>query len=146
LRIYFRNQPISNNNCLWWTCLLTDDCSFSPDPLANMVDTGNSCCWLVDSQQIFYSETLGQMNRNVVGSIYGRPSIKITFHSCYLSSFGSFGQAVSEEKIVYESTNQQHELPVLAMFVNRSKFSNLYRGPSIDATYHVSFTMCCMLL
>jgi hypothetical protein len=37
-----------------------------------------------------------------------------------------------------ESTNQQHELPVLTMFVNRSKMSNLYRGPSIDATYHVS--------
>jgi hypothetical protein len=57
------------------------------------------------------------MNRNVVGSIYGSPS-----------------QAVSEEKIFYESTNQQHELPVLAMFVNGSKMSNLYRGPSIDAT------------
>jgi hypothetical protein len=66
---------------------------------------------LVDSQQIFYSETAW-------------PN-------------GSFGQAVSEEKIVYESTNQQHELPVLAMFVNRSKISNLYRGPSIDAIYHV---------
>jgi hypothetical protein len=25
----------------------------------------------------------------------------------------------------YESTNQQHELPVLAMFVNTSKMSNL---------------------
>jgi hypothetical protein len=24
LRIFFRNQPISNKNCLWWTCLLTD--------------------------------------------------------------------------------------------------------------------------
>jgi hypothetical protein len=24
------------------------------------------------------------------------------------------------------------------MFVNGSKMSNLYRGPSIDATYHVS--------
>ena len=55
-----------------------------------------------------------------------------------LNEQSSFGQAVSEEKIVYESTNQQHELPVLAMFVNRSKMSNLYRGPSIDATYHVS--------
>jgi hypothetical protein len=30
------------------------------------------------------------------------------------------------------------ELPVLAMFVNGSQMSNLYRGPSIDATYHVS--------
>jgi hypothetical protein len=64
-------------------------------------------------------KSLGQMNRNVVGSIYGRPSIKIAH-------------------FVYESTNQQHELPVLAMFVNGSKISNLYRGPSIDATYHVS--------
>jgi hypothetical protein len=44
----------------------------------------------------------------------------IAFHSCYLSSFGSFCQVVSEEKIFYESTNQQHELPVLAMFVNGS--------------------------
>jgi hypothetical protein len=40
--------------------------------------------------------------------------------------------------IFYESTNQQHELPVLAMFVNGSKMSNLYRGPSIDATYYIS--------
>jgi hypothetical protein len=23
-RRYFRNQPISNKNCLWWPCLLTD--------------------------------------------------------------------------------------------------------------------------
>ena len=21
---FFRNQPIRNNNCLWWPCLLTD--------------------------------------------------------------------------------------------------------------------------
>jgi hypothetical protein len=42
-------------------------------------------------------------------------------------------QAVSEEKIFYESTNQQRELPVLAMFVNGSKMNNLYRGLSLDA-------------
>ena len=23
-RIFFRNQPIRNKNCLWWPCLLTD--------------------------------------------------------------------------------------------------------------------------
>jgi hypothetical protein len=23
-RRFFRNQPIRNKNCLWWTCLLTD--------------------------------------------------------------------------------------------------------------------------
>jgi hypothetical protein len=35
-----------------------------------------------------------------------------------------------------KSTNQTQELPVVAMFVN--KMSNLYRGPSIDASYKVS--------
>jgi hypothetical protein len=45
-----------------------------------------------------------------------------------MPSLAPFGQAVSEEKIFYESTNQQHELPVLAMFVSGSKISNLYRG------------------
>jgi hypothetical protein len=39
---------------------------------------------------------LGQMNRNLVGSIYGRSSIKIA------------------------PTNQKQELPVVAMFVNGS--------------------------
>jgi hypothetical protein len=54
------------------------------------------------------------MNRNLVGSIYERSSIKFfvngsgrneqylqrTFHRCFLPSVGSFGQAVSEEKIL----------------------------------------------
>jgi hypothetical protein len=53
----FRNQPIRNKNCLWWSCLLTDwdemsnlyrgssieDCSFHPDLVASMAATGNSC-------------------------------------------------------------------------------------------------------
>jgi hypothetical protein len=37
----------------------------------------------------------GQMNRNLVGSIYGRSSIKIAH--CILQSVGTFGQAVSEK-------------------------------------------------
>jgi hypothetical protein len=35
--------------------------------------------------------------------------------------------------------NQKQELPVEALFVNGSdEMSNLYRGPSIDASYQVS--------
>jgi hypothetical protein len=35
--------------------------------------------------------------------------------------------------------NQKQELPVAAVFVNGSgQMCNLYRGPSIDATYQVS--------
>ena len=37
------------------------------------------------------------------------------------------------------STNQKHELPVVAMSINGSgRNSNLYRGPSIDASYQIS--------
>jgi hypothetical protein len=36
------------------------------------------------------------------------------------TKFGSFGKAVSEEKIIKKSTNQKTELPVTAMFVNGS--------------------------
>jgi hypothetical protein len=63
------------------------------------------------------------------------PSLVVRF----LPSFGSFGQAVSEEKIFFKSANQKQELPMAAMFVNGSgQMSNLYRGPSIDTSYQVS--------
>ena len=48
-------------------------------------------------------------------------SVKRTFHRCFLPSFSSFGQAVSEEKNFKKSTNQKQELPVVAMFVNKSE-------------------------
>jgi len=44
-----------------------------------------------------------------------------TFHRCFLPSFASFGQAVSEEKIKKKKmANQNQELPVAAMFVTGS--------------------------
>ena len=44
-------------------------------PLTNIATIGNSCFWLVDKKSSV--ESLGQMNQNLVGSIYGRSSIKI---------------------------------------------------------------------
>ena len=44
----------------------------------------------------------------------------MTFQGCYLPSFDSFGQVVSEEKNFQKLTNQKQELPVVAMFVNGS--------------------------
>jgi hypothetical protein len=41
-------------------------------------------------------------------------------NSCFLPNFDSFGQAVTEEKILKKSTNQKQELSVAAMFDNGS--------------------------
>jgi hypothetical protein len=47
-------------------------------------------------------------------------TLKRTFHRCFLPSFGSFGQMVSEENIFKKSANQKQVSPVVAMFVNGS--------------------------
>ena len=62
-------------------------------------------------------------------------SLQRTFHRCFLLSFGSFGQAVSEEKIFQKSTNQKQELPVVAMFVNGSGRN----VQSVQRTFHKCF-------
>jgi hypothetical protein len=56
--------------------VLYKDCTFGPDPLANMAATGNSCFWLVDLNKSPL-KPLCQMNRNLVGNIYGRSSINL---------------------------------------------------------------------
>jgi hypothetical protein len=89
---------------------------------------------------IFNKISFCQMNRNLVGSILGRSSIKNAHfipirlqtwlrqaylvsdwliskqsHRCFLPSFSSCGQVVSEEKFFLESTNQKKELPAAAV-------------------------------
>ena len=56
--------------------VLYKDCSFCSDPLTNMAATGNSCFLLADLNKSSPLKPLGQMNRNLVGSIYERSSIK----------------------------------------------------------------------
>ena len=66
-------------------------------------------------------------------------SLQRTCHRCCLPSFGSFGQAVSEEKIFKNRPIRNKNClwwPCLLM--DRDKMRNLQRGPSIDASYHVS--------
>jgi hypothetical protein len=61
------------------------------------------------------------------------------FYRYFLPSFGSFGQAVSEEKIFKNRPIRNKNClwrPCLLM--DRNKMSNLYRGPSIDASYKIS--------
>ena len=47
-------------------------------------------------------------------------SLQRTFQGCFLPSFDSFGEAVSEKKIFQKSTNQKQKLAVVAIFVSGS--------------------------
>ena len=74
----------------------------------------------------------------VNGSGRNEQSLQRTFHRCFLSSFGSFGQAVSEKIFRNQTIRNKICLWRPCLLTDRDKLSNLYRGPSIDASYHVS--------
>ena len=122
----FRNPSIRNKNCLWWPCLLTNQ-----DEMSNLyrgpfihafyqisVHLGKRFQRrrFFDFLEINQSEKRMFVNRLELNE----QSLQRTFQGCFLPSFDSFGQAVSEEKIFQKSTNQKQEWPVAAMFVNGS--------------------------
>ena len=84
-KCFFRNRQIRNKNCMWWPCLLTDR-----DEKSNL-HRGHS----IDAS---YQVSVVAMFANRSGR--NEQSSQRTFHRCFLPSFGSFGQAVSEEKIL----------------------------------------------
>ena len=75
----------------------------------------------------------------VNGSERNEQSLQMTLYRCFLPSFGSFGQVVSEEKIFKNRPIRSKNClwrPCLLM--DRDKMSKLYRGPYIDASYQIS--------
>ena len=92
------------------------------------------------SEKMFQKSTNQKQEWPVVamffnGSELNESSLQRTFQECFLPSFDSFGNAVSEEKIFYKSTNQKQEWPVAAMFVNKSGRNE----QSVERTFHRCF-------
>jgi hypothetical protein len=66
-------------------------------------------------------------------------SLERTTHRCFLPSFGSFGQTVSEEKnLKNQPIRNKSRLWWSCLLTDQDEMSNLYRGSSIDASYQVS--------
>ena len=108
----------------WQPCLLTDR-----DEISNL-HTGHS---IDDSYQVsVVAMFVNRSGRN-------EQSSQRTFHRCFLPSFGSFGRAVSEEKLFKNRPiGNKNCLWWPCLLTDRDEMSNRYRGPSIDASYQVS--------
>jgi hypothetical protein len=65
------------------------------------------------------------MNRNLVGSIYGRSSIQIEWFR-------------RRRILKISQIRNNNRLWWTCLLMDRDGMSNLYRGPSIDASYQVS--------
>jgi hypothetical protein len=110
---FFRNEPIRNKNCLWWPCLLTDQDEMSnlyrePSIDASYQDSVhlNKCFRKRRFLKIGQSETrIACVAIFVNRSGQNEQSLERTFHRCFLPSFTSFGQEVSEEKIKMGKVN-----------------------------------------
>jgi hypothetical protein len=80
--IFTSENPLPNElklgrKHLWKDLSKLKECTICYDPLPNMATTGNSCFWLADLKKSFPLKPLDQMNRNLVGSIYGMASMMI---------------------------------------------------------------------
>ena len=134
-------------NCLWWPCLLTDW-----DKMSNLYKRTFHRCFLPSfgsfghavSEEILRNRPIRKKNHLwwsclLMDMAQNEQSLQRTFHRCFLPSFRSFGQAVSEEKIFRNRPIRNKNClwrPCLLM--DRNEMSTLYRGPPIDASYQVS--------
>ena len=108
----------------WQPCLLTDW-----DEMSNLY-RGHS---IDDSYQVSVVAVFA--NRSGRNEHYSQR----TFHRCFLPNFGSFGQAVSEEKTFKNRPiRNKHCLWRQCLVMDHNKMCILQRGPSIDASYQAS--------
>ena len=120
---------------IWPSCFRGEDFQKSTDQkqelsVAAIFDNGSVAA-------IFVNGSVAAIFVN--GSGRNEQSLQRTFHRCFLPSFVSFGQVISEEKIFKTRPIRNKKClwwPCLLM--DRDRMSNHYRGPSIDASYQVS--------
>ena len=100
---------------------------------------------VASEEKIFQKSTNQKQELSVAamlvnGSELNEQSFQRTFQGCFLPSFDSFGQAVSEEKNILEINPIRNKncLWWPCLLTDRDEMSNLYKGHAIDASYQVS--------
>ena len=77
------------------------------------------------SEEKTFQKSTNQKQELSVAAIFVNASklneqtLQRTFQGCFLPSFDSFGQAVSDETIFWKSIKQKQELPVEAIFIKQ---------------------------
>ena len=77
LKIFSSETALPNDPKLGRKKSSNKDCSFCPNLLTSMATTDNSFFWLVNFYKSSSLTQLGQIDRNLVGSIYGRSPMEI---------------------------------------------------------------------
>ena len=146
-RRFFRNQPIRNKNCLQRPCLSTDRDEMSTHHRRPAIDASYQMSVHLAKrfQRRFFQKLTNKKQELPVAALIVKGSgrneyfLQRTCYRCFLPSFGSFGQAVSEEKIfLNRPIRNKNCLWQPCLLMDRDKMNNLQGGPSIDASYQVS--------
>ena len=97
-----------------------------------------SCFRVEDFQKLTYQkQELPLVAMFLNGSGLNEQSLQRTIHRSFLPSFGSFDKAVLEKNLKNQPIRNKNRLWGSCLSTDRDRLSNLYRGPSIDASYQV---------
>ena len=109
-----------------------------------MLPTTFRCIWPSCFREVYQKSTNQKQELPVAatfvnGSGRNEHSLQRICHRCFLPSFSSFGQTVSEQKnLKNQPIRNKNRFWRPCLLTDQDKMSSLYRGHSIDASYQVS--------
>jgi hypothetical protein len=132
----FRNRPIRNKNFLWWPCLLTDQ--------NGMNNSQRTFVQVVSEERIFRNRPIRNknclwrpyllMDWNEMSNLYRGPPIDAFYQvSVHLAKRFQRRRYFRNQPI-----RNKNCLWWPCLLTDREKISNVYRGPSMDASNQVS--------